>query len=69
MRCFREGVVWDGVVMRLVLVEWEKRVKTHMMNPIALKVLLETAGKMTDKVSPKRTTKATLTLASYLFYT
>lgn len=41
-----------------------------MINPIALKVLLEIAGKMTDKVSPKSTTKATLPLAlSYLFYT
>jgi hypothetical protein len=33
-----------------------------MINPIALNVLLETEGKMTDKVSPNRTTKATLSL-------
>ena len=42
---------------------------THMINPIALNVLLETEGKMTDKVSPKRTTRATLVSALlYLYY-
>jgi len=38
-----------------------------MMNPAALNVLLEIEGKMTESVSPNRTTNATLALAlSYL---
>ena len=37
------------------------------MNPAALNVLLETEGKMTESVSPNRTTKATLALVSHVF--
>jgi len=47
----------------------DDRVGTNIINPIALNVLLDIEGKMTDKVSPNRTTKATLALAfSYPYY-
>jgi hypothetical protein len=48
----------------------ENRLETYMINPIALNASLETEGKMTESVSPKRTTKATLPLTfSYVRYT
>jgi hypothetical protein len=40
---------------------------TYIMKPIALNVLLEIEGKITESVSPNKTTKATLNISVHIY--